>query len=199
MKEKNRWIEYYKRTCDMFRENAKYSWEMIKFYTILCSSIITIIFGFLGAMLSSEIFNIQPLIIQIVILGFSIIFPLMLLWIIKLGRNNFSRECRNMYEQLAILIKIERKLGLHTASRGDDERIIFKNDDYYWPERWKDDWLLDSEKSFVDRMISLTRKSYYSNSIKIFTMFNYISIASILFILCLIIMKLYFNLPFMDP
>ena len=99
----------------------------------------------------------------------SVMFAFLILYINEIGEINYKRESERLYERLAILMKLEKRMGLLDKKRSKEEREeLFQKDELYVPERWKKDWNLESEKDLVKKMISTNRKSYFSNSIRIF-------------------------------
>lgn len=185
--------EIYDKNFQMFRENAKYSWEMIKFYTTLSSTIITVILGLVSVLFTSQDFLSMPIESKNIILFIPILLAILNIIILYVGYGNYKRECERLYERLGILMKLEQKLGFYDAKRSDiDKSTIFKNDDLYIPNRWKKDWNYDSEKDFIDIMTSSERNSYFS---KTYSMF-YLLVGFSIFI---IIGALYFIVIVFDP
>ena len=48
-------------------------------------------------------------------------------------RANFRRECKRMYEQIAILQLVEEKLGIYKERT---TRVLFAGEDYYVQTTW---------------------------------------------------------------
>jgi len=171
----------YNKTYNIVRENAKYSWEMIKFYTLLCSSIITIIFTFFGILLSSDEFinysGIQKFILLLIPIGLAVF----VIKIISVGEDNFKRETKNGFEQLGILMKLEKRMGFLDEKRDDEEReSLFNEDILFIPERWKTDWFFNSEKEFVNYMLN-NEEGYYKNTTQIFHIIKSVSCITMIF------------------
>jgi len=165
----------------MFRENVKYSWEMVKFYTTLCSTLLMILFAFFGVLFSNEVFLMLNNQIKIWILIIPIFLSSFIFVISYIGRENFTRECNRLYEQLAIVMKLESRMGLHDNLRNIKEKEdLFKNDDHYIPNRWRKEFNNKSEEDYVKEMMSENRDSFYTKSLVIF---NAICIMSVLIIL----------------
>jgi Mn2+/Fe2+ NRAMP family transporter len=106
MGEDDPWIEFYKKTYNQFRENAKFSWDMVKWYTITSFGFVTITLTSVGAILSNEYLMRAPQFAGFVIMCLSI-FPIFMFITLCIGKRNFKRECEHHYQQLAIIMKLE--------------------------------------------------------------------------------------------
>jgi hypothetical protein len=170
------WIEFYKKTYNQFRENSKYSWDMVKFYSFAASAFITITLGALAGVLSHSSF-IENNPIPASFLCFAILsFPYTMYQILEAGKTNFERECEHVYQQLAIVMKLEAKFNIGNTERLDDELTIFPKDDYYTPDGWRNrenDW--NGEKQFVKEMMEKPN-TFHANSKKIFNIFQGLTI-----------------------
>ena len=122
------WFQLYKKVYDdkvLFAEKA---WETIKFHTLLSSSLISITVGALVGIHTSKTFlDLEP-INKVILTAFFFILPLIMNRIVKIGFTNFRRECNRMYEQSAVLMKLEEKFGFMSRRNKNTKWKQLKND-----------------------------------------------------------------------
>lgn len=166
----NEWLELYRKTNAQRQFFADKAWETIKFHIVLLSSLISITIGTLAVIRTSEIFltllNEKMKFLLTVTL---VILPITMLLIIRMARANFERECRRMYEQISIIMKLEEKMGFLVERT---EREQFKEDNRYFPKRYYEPW--NNSEKFVDDMMK-RKDTIHRNMGKIFTIFENIS------------------------
>jgi hypothetical protein len=184
---KDMWIEFYKKTYNMFRENAQYSWDYIKFYTLTASAYIGITFTITVAILTNESLMTNTRHIAGLFIIALVILPILMYFIINIGENQFDKECNNLYEQLAIVMKIEEQNGFR-SKRELNENSIFHCDKYYVPNRWikkEADW--NTSEEFIKSMKE-DKTSFYNRSLKLF---NYLRFFSIVLVFIIVSLGLY--------
>lgn len=110
-------------------------------------------------------------------------------FILIVGNKNFKRECERIYEQIAILIKLEDKFGLYRNLKSELNIIKDKN---IFPKRYfKNDqekgW--NTTEDFIEYMMG-RKNTLYSNMRNIFRIFFLIAIILTFFIIGLIMLHL---------
>lgn len=159
------WHLYYQRIIKNFERNAISAWETVKLLVVLSSSIISITLGANFLMQTSEWFLKQSIIMKSFLTGSTIILPGIMLIMLDTGKNNFTRECKRMYEHLSILIKIEEKYGMR-GYRNKEHIKQFPEDKKYIVKRFDEIW--KNSEQFRDKLTSTERDSFYYNMVKWF-------------------------------
>lgn len=160
--------DLYRKAQDDVKFNGDKGWETIKFCLTLSSTLITLTVSLLGA--------INYLSINVVVKAFLtlslILIMVMMKKLVDVTEKNFDRECRRMYENIAILMKIEDELPQRRDLR--DNRN-FKEEKEYIPDEWKKNQFLNT-KAYVDAMMDGKKKDkFYSNMRPIFPIFRGLS------------------------
>ncbi len=181
--------DLYAKAQDDLKYNGDKAWESIKLCITLFSTLITVTLGLLGAInyLPVGFFVKASLIVTL------IIFPIMLIIIVDFLSKNFHRECRRMYENATILMKIEDEL----PQRKDlSDSRNFMNETKYIPYRWEKDYISPEEgknlfsdtEDFVNKMMQ-KKDALYSNMKPIFSFFRVFSyvLLAIIFAIAVII------------
>jgi len=184
MSSNNSKFEFYKRICVEKNFFADKAWETLKFHTILSSSLISITIGTLVLMQTSETFHKLNLVMRGGLTLSLIFLPVIMFFIIRTGSKNFERECRRMYEILAILIKLEEDFHFRERRPIKEDDLLksaFSKEAEYIPERWKGTW--GTTKEFIDRMIKCEKDSLYGIMNRIFLIFKVVSIIMIIAII----------------
>ncbi|MEM3616616.1 MAG: hypothetical protein QXJ31_01715 [Candidatus Bathyarchaeia archaeon] len=140
--------------------NGERAWETMKLSLTLSSALTTVIVSLLG------VINYLP--IDGFTKAFSMLVPLLVGIIMKefvnVAERNFERECRRMYENIAILMKIEAELPSRKDKRDDRN---FKEETNYLPLAWEKCKFSNTEQ-FVDEMLK-RNNSFYSSMKPIFS------------------------------
>lgn len=159
--------DLYVKAQDDLKFNGDKAWESIKLCITLSSTLITVTLGLLGAInyLSINFF------IKALLIGGLIIFPIMMKRIVNVSAKNFERECRRMYENMTILMKIEDEL----PERKDlSDSRNFKEETTYIPPEWKENNLFPTTDAYVKA--TMQRKDrFYSNMRPIFSILRVFS------------------------
>jgi ABC-type multidrug transport system fused ATPase/permease subunit len=179
--------DLYDKAQDDLKYNGDKAWESIKLCTALSSTLITVTLGLLGAI------DFLPInfIVKAVLILVLIIFPLMIKTIVTSLSKNFHRECRRMYENMTILMKIEDEL----PDRKDlSDSRNFTKEKKYIPHRWEKDYISsEKEKNLFsdteDFVATLMEKkdALYSNMKPIFSILKGISYVLVLILISLAI------------
>lgn len=166
----NEWLELYKKTNAERKIFAEKAWETIKIHIVLLSSLISITIGTLAVTHTSEIFlTLLDEKMKFLLNASLLILPIIMLRIIRTARLNFKRECKRMYEQISIIMKLEEKMGF-LEERTENKQ--FKDDKGYFPKRYYDKW--DNSEKFVKDMMK-RKDTIYRNMRQIFSIFEIIS------------------------
>jgi len=181
------WLEFYKKAHNDQTFFAEKAWETIKLHILLSSSLISITVGTLVLMHTSEVFFRFGAKERIILIGSLLILPITMILILYIGFRNFSRECRRMYEQASILMKLEEKFGFSVEKRAK-ERKQFLKDETYVPERYLEK-IWDSSSEFI-KDVMLRKDTLYGNMSPIFKIFLGVSVALIVSILIVILAHL---------
>lgn len=152
--------DLYAKAQDDLKFNGDKGWETIKLCITLSSTLITVIMGLLGAInyLPINLFVKALLIVALIPL------PILMKIIVNISAKNFERECRRMYENMTILMKIEVELPERkdlSANRN------FNEETRYIPGEWEDG-RFPNAKAFVTAMMQRKDK-FYSNMSPIFS------------------------------
>jgi len=187
------WIEFYKKAHDDKIFFAEKAWESIKFHILLASSLISITVGALIAMHTSrdflQLYNHTRAIFTL----FLIILPFTMVLILQIGLKNFKRECKRMYEQSAILMKLERRFGFDQKRTEEEKKEVFFEEDTYNPRRYYEKrWNLTS--SFINDMLSCCKENLYCIMNRIFKIFIVISIGLMVLIIGVALYHCFWNL-----
>lgn len=178
-------IEYYRKTWEHYEKNANYAWETIRLHTILSSSIISITIGTLSLLLTSETFQNQHLLLQIVLIASISILPVLMWELLTIGKKNFERECTRMYEELAIMMKLEEQLKINVErERG---YIQFPEDKTYKPKRYFTLW--NNTESFIENMMNVDKENFYSRMSKLFNIFIMFAYVLLIIIASIIVIQ----------
>ncbi len=165
--------ELYSKAQDDLKFNGDKAWETIKFTVTLASAIIAAIVGLIGVVYSlTDVVSKSVLLIALIFVAFT------LNKIVDFAEKNFERECRRMYENMTILMKLENEL----PPRGNKSN--FEREDYYIPEEWRKEQYSDTN-DFVKKMMQ-GRDRFYSNMKPLFTYLrrlSYILMVIVFFIL----------------
>lgn len=179
----NEWLEFYRKASNERQFFAEKAWETIKFHIVLASSLISITVGALSLMLTSEVFLILPKIIKSLLTILVVILPITMLYVVGMGSRNFNRECKRMYEQISIIMKIEERLDL-TQQRIKPKQ--FPRDTTYFPQRYDEKW--DNSCQFINTMMR-RKDTLYGIMRGIFTLFKSVSWTLIAIIILFAIMQ----------
>ena len=175
--------DLYAKAQDDLKFNGDKGWETIKLCITLSSTLITVILGLLGAInyLPINFFVKALLIVALIPL------PIMMKIIVDVSKKNFHRECRRMYENMTILMKIEDEL----PERKDlSDNRNFKEETKYLPNEWENK-PFPNTKAFVTAMMQ-GKDKFYSNMRPIFSIlrvFSYL-LLSITCIITIIVIAL---------
>ena len=105
----------------------------------------------------------------------------------KYGFENFERECRRMYEQTSILIKLEENFGFY--GERPQKRKTLPADKLYIPRRWLCD---QSQTDFQFVCNAMAKKdTLYGNMKPIFRIFQWLSV--VLMIIIAVLIKLHIH------
>jgi len=167
---------------ESIKESSKREWETMKFYT-------TIFLAFLTATITLITYSklqsgSYPRYFICTLPIFMIIFS----WI---GKRNFRRECRRLWERVASVAKIEGDLGFRSLR--PQNRPVFKDDEYYIPKAHID---IDNEiigekttENFTNQLLKINSKlaredgTSFSNHIILFWLYFFISFFLLIFTL----------------
>jgi hypothetical protein len=123
-------------------------WETIKFFLTFSSTLFTVTLGLffaiqyfkLGSAMTSGL-SLSLILIMIILVIFS-----------KISEVNFARECKRMYENIAIIMKIEDEFGRRI------KRAVLKEEAYYIPDTWKQT-KQDTTRDFVRSVMTPKQKT----------------------------------------
>jgi hypothetical protein len=174
------WIEFYKKVHDDKKFFAEKGWESIKFHILLASSLISITVGALIAVHTSDVFLGLYNYTRAIFTGFLIILPITMFLVLRIGLKNFKRECKRMYEQASILMKLEERFDF-SGERTEKKKEFLKEKMYNPPRYYETKWNLTS--SFIDDMLSCCKENFYCTMSRIFKTFMGISIGLIILII----------------
>jgi len=113
-----------------------------------------------------------------------------MLGIVRIGSKNFDRQCRRMYNEATIIMKLEERFGV-LGERAEKIRRHFPKEEKYVPTDWENTW--DTTKEYRDKMMS-KNDAFYSNMSPIFKIFWWLSwaLVSLIFVLILLHLTGYF-------
>jgi len=177
--------ELYSKAQDDLKFNGDKAWETIKFTVTLSSAIIAAIVGLIGVVIS-----LTDLTSKIVLLVGLILVAIMLKEIVDFAERNFERECKRMYENMTILMKLENELPPR-----ENKMNNFEKEDYYIPEKWRTERYSDTD-DFVNKMLKEDR--FYSNMKPLFTnlrRLSYILMAIVIAVLIITIVNYWDSFP----
>ena len=186
------WLEFYQRVNDSRQFYAEKAWETIKFHILLSSSLISVSLGTIALLHTSEVFLKMTGGMRAVLILPILLLPLAMYEIIRVGNRNFDRECNRMYEQAAIIMKLEEKFGFTSEKRNKEKINQITEEEKYLPPRYNEKkWL--TTKAYIDDMMSCCQKkdNLYCNMRVIFRLFKYASIALSIFIIVLILLHIH--------
>ncbi len=184
-------IELYKKTIKSQQFFAEKGWESIKFHILLSSSLVSITIGALVAMHTSSAFNELGYGARGLLVLILVVLPSLMIAIIELGYKNFVRECKRMYEQSSIFLKLEEKLGFW-EDRDEDKRKGFPNEEKYFPDRYREyftneEW--SNSEDFIKDIMS-RKDTLFGIMKKIFIIFEDIGLILIVIISLVAILHL---------
>jgi len=125
------WRAFYRKTSELRIDFATRGWETIKAY-LLISGIIVAAFSSIATIVP-EIAKSQSTLFRPFYYLSLFAFPMMIIIISYFFRANFYRECKRMYEQIAVLQLIEEKLGMYEERT---TKVLFTRENHYVPEGW---------------------------------------------------------------
>jgi len=167
------WLEFYKKTHNDKKFFAEKAWETIKLHILLSSSLISITIGTLALMHTSEVFLGFGTNEKSMLIAPLFILPFTMASILYIGSRNFDRECRRMYEQASIMMKLEEKFGFSVEER-EEERKQFLEDKTYVPERYSEK-IWNSSSEFIKDVMS-AKDTLHGNMRRIFDIFFWVSV-----------------------
>jgi hypothetical protein len=141
------WRAFYRKTSELRIDFATRGWETIKAY-LLISGIIVAAFSSIGALVP-EIAKNQVIPFRPFYYSSLFAFPMIIIIMSYFFRANFYRECKRMYEQIAVLQLIEEKLGMYEERTTN---VLFKEEKYYVPEAWTKN-KINTVDAFIKRQI----------------------------------------------
>lgn len=168
-----KWLEFYRRSNNIRYFFSDKAWETIKLHILLSSSLISVTIGALALMHTSGDYLALDKVMRFILVLLLVFLPVSMLLIVYQGSTNFVRECKRMYEQISIIMKLEEKLGLDGERT---ERKQFPKDDKYVPKRYDEIW--NDSNQFIKDMMS-RKDTLYSNMFPIFRIFEGASFALI--------------------
>ncbi len=180
-------VDLYAKAQDDLKFNGDKAWESVKLCITLSSTLITIVLGLLGVI---NYFSINILVKVVLILAL-IPFPIMMASIVYFLFKNFKRECRRMYENMSILMKIEDELPQRKDVSKDRN---FNEENDYIPSLWKGQQYAKTE-DFVKATMSQSDR-FYSNMQPIFSAlkcFSYMLLGIIFIIASIVILSAFWN------
>jgi len=160
-------------------------WETIKINVTINSTLLVATIGIMGVLYKNPPHNYPPKFSYMLLLSSPIIIPILLLWINEITLKNFKRECRRMYRNITILMKIEEKMGLYDER--PESRILLKCDKYFIPSEFV--ICYPTSKEFIDAQMETEDRAFKMLS-RLFCAFNVISIVLIVLIIFLVILSL---------
>jgi hypothetical protein len=143
-------------------------WETIKFCVTISSTLITATVGLL------TVINYLPINVVIKPVLMLLLVPIMVIMerIVKVTKKNFNRECRRMYENITILMKIEDELPQRKDFKANRN---FKEEKEYIPQDWKKMQYSNTDEYVKSWMGDKKRPTFYSSMSPIFSLFQVIS------------------------
>ncbi len=177
--------DIYKKAHDDMKFNADKAWETIKFCTAISSTLITVTVSLLGAINYLAI----NVVVKAILTGTLIMFPIMIMKIVNVAKENYQRECNRMYQSIAILMKIEEELPKRVHLSKDSH---FTEEDRYTPREW-DETKYPTTRKFIDAMMKESDK-FHSSMIPIFSV---LLIASYVLLLIVSVIFLVTIIPFL--
>jgi len=212
-------IRFYEKVYEEKNLFAEKAWETIKLNITLQSSLISITLGTLALLHTSEIFFRIETIPRILLIGFLFVLPILMILIGNASSKNFKRECHRLYEQRAMMIKLEEDLGVryrkHINQFSEEETYLPKEllkEQYKFTKDFVKEMLKSERLSIKNRIenffIEMKKEIFYknmeeeerfgrmySNLNSFFTIFNSISI--LLFIIIILTIILHISFPFL--
>jgi hypothetical protein len=173
--------DLYAKAQDDLKLNADKAWESIKLCITLSSLLITVVLGLLEAITYFS----TNFPVKIVLIFALVPFPILMIKTVDFLSKNFKRECRRMYENITILMKIEDELP-QRRDLGDTGN--FNKEKEYFPDEWKKIKFLDT-KEYVDTMMQRKDK-FYSNMKPLFSVLyacSYVLLSAICIIAVIVI------------
>jgi hypothetical protein len=162
--------DLYAKAQDDLKFNGDKAWETMKFSFTLSSALTTVIVSLLGV--------ISYLSISVIAKAFFMLIPILVAIIMKefvdVTEKNFERECRRMYENMTILMKIEDELP-QRKDKSDNRN--FRDETKYIPLEWEK-CKFSTTKQYVDEMMRQNDR-FYSNMRPIFSILRKVSYALI--------------------
>ena len=164
--------QLYNKAYDAKKFLAEKAWESVRFHSVLLSSLISVTIGALVLTNTSEVFltSLNGLARALLTLSL-VILPFTMLRLVQRGVTNFERECRRMYEQVSVLIKLEEKFGFF---KDRTEKEQFPEETGYFPPRYYQKWT--SSADFIKSVMS-QKDSLYGHMGPIFDIFKVSSYA----------------------
>jgi hypothetical protein len=163
--------DLYRKAHDDMKFNADKAWETVKFHITLSSTLVTVTIGLFGFVNSLSVHAA----IKTALTGALVLFPIIMLRIISVGKSNFERECSRMYEAIATVMKIEEKLP--SREKLNSQNVLFGEDKFipkrYEEERKKKNWKDTDE--FIKDMLTGSHDNFYRNMRRIFPVFAIVS------------------------
>ena len=170
--------DLYAKAQDDLKFNGDKAWESIKLSFTLSSALTTVIVSLLGFInylsidvIAKTLFMLIPILVAIIMKKF-----------VDVTEKNFKRECRRMYENMAILMKIEDELPKR-KDKSDDRN--FKDETKYIPPEWEKS-KFSNTKQYVDEMMKQNDR-FYSDMRPIFPTLRKVSYALMVAIVGIII------------
>lgn len=170
-------VDLYRKAQDDVKFNGDKAWETIKFCVSLLSTLITITVGLIGVINYLSIDVVVKALLTLSLISVIIT----MLKIVDVTEINFDRECRRMYESMAIIMKIEDELPLR-KDLGDRN---FKQETEYIPDKWKKTRFL-STKAYVNAMME-RKDTLSSNMRRTFPIFRWLSYALLIIVIVIVI------------
>lgn len=168
-------IELHRHFAESHHSRANNAWETIKLSAVLCSALVSLSAYSMIYLYTSESFSKLALVDQIAVRAFLIIIPVSIGFVSWMCQRNFRRQCKRLYTQASIVIKLEEDLGLY-AKRATIKN--FKNDQWYLPDDWKD-LCFSTSRKFVDHWMN-EKDGFYQNMKLLFTIFIITSIVMVI-------------------
>jgi hypothetical protein len=169
-------LVFFQEAATLRRDFADRGWESIKLFLLYATPLLV---G--GATVAITIYNFYravqlALLVRILYCFLLMTFPAAAGAISWITMDNFRRECRHMYEQIALLDKLSERLGLYDKRTGEIQ--LYKDDNYYVPDSWRKNNYANA-KAFVDDM--LARKDKFFGMMH-YVFWTYIGLSIILFL-----------------